>query len=205
MLKIGADFYFGGMKVDNPVKIQSENSKRVFFYSSQDGGGRLCEALAFQAVDEMKKALRTRTYNPAMLKLSTVQWKRRYGFKVSIGFMRQDADNMYNNITAFRTTDRTGWLTGMKESAKPHIRSATLKRSGRQMTPNARKLSDVAKWFEFGTFRQVQRPFMRYGLDKMMRENFSKVVYDNFTKQFKKAWKIPGKVNLGWWKRTFRN
>jgi len=184
MLKIGVEFYFGAKKVNDFLKIPIEKSKRVFIYAAEEGGGRLCLSLARQTCTIAREALLTAEYDPARLEDPYLVWKVKHGYAPDlntprIGFM---TNMMFENLSFFRTGDRYGWVVGYKTSATGAV--------GQGLINEVKKtaLTDYAYYFEFGNKNQVKRPWLRYSLDKMMRENYKKTVVEEFIKPFTKEW-----------------
>jgi len=182
MIKIGATWFFGGKKVKDPLKIQSVNSKRIFFYQAVDGGGRLCERLAQETANIARDVLISEEYNPVYIDEKYKKWKANKGYHTGIGRM---TDTMLNSISAFRSGDRKGWVVGFKAGEFGAVGPATTNPVTK--TP----LEEYGYYFEAGNINQIRRPFMRYSLDKVMREKFDATVVNNFIKPFERTWWRP--------------
>jgi hypothetical protein len=183
MLKLNAEFFFGKKKVNDFLKIPTEQSTRVFFYAAEEGGGRLCLSLARQLVDIARDALETQEYNPKKLNDKYRKWKYNKGLDTDPGFMTW---TMYKGLSFFRSGDRKGWVVGYSDAS--HGLFGTYIQNPVTMA----NLSEYASWYEFGVVRtksvQPGRPWLRYSLNKLMRNNYNDTVVEEFIKPFKEAW-----------------
>jgi hypothetical protein len=196
MIKIDVNYYFGSKQTSYPLELNLRNGKKVILHATENNGGRLNEALAKSAAEFAKDALITQEYSPAPLGANYLMWKSNKGFSLPIGFLNKSGNTMYNNITAFRSGDRRGWVFGVKERSGKHTYTYSTKKGTRTVT---RPMTSVVQWFEFGTRKQPIRPFMRYGLDKMLRQTFDEISYNKLVVPLKRAFTDPS-----WWDDRMR-
>lgn len=147
-------------------RVKAEKTKRAFMYDS----GKLSQRLAEQFCVLLRQNLQSQKYFGGKgLSTSWKKKKKAKGWNESVGIA---TGVMLENLSIFRTTDRTGWEVGIKGNVFNPV-------SG---------LGGKSRVAEYAAIFETVRPFIAPSLAEFMEQEFPNLV-NEYQRQIERIWK----------------